>query len=92
MHAESIACVFLCTPDDGLGVHEPDPLTPEICYCKTIYGERNYKRLWLFQDSSKRIHTRSRREGKEEGRHATNTVVVREDASHGGERCSYGEG
>ena len=80
MHAESIACVFLCTPDDGLGVHEPDPLTPEICYCKTIYGERNYEDFGYFKILP-RGFTPDQEEKAKKRAACTNTVVVREDAS-----------
>eukprot|EP00913_Durusdinium_trenchii_P003216 g2974.t1 len=43
-HDSSIGCVFLVTPDDGLGKHDPDPEAEDgSCYCKAIYGERSWK-------------------------------------------------
>ena len=80
VHAESIACVFLCTPDDGLGVHEPDPLRPEICYCKTIYGERTAKEFGYFKILPRGC-TPDQEEKARKKAAFTNTVGVREDAS-----------
>ena len=40
-HDLSVACVFLCTPEDGLGQHSSSP--DGRCYCHQIYGEREYK-------------------------------------------------
>eukprot|EP00438_Fugacium_kawagutii_P002486 Skav209079 [mRNA] locus=scaffold207:355660:360842:+ [translate_table: standard] len=43
---DSVGCVFLCTPEDGLGRHHPDPEAPDgSCYCRRIYGTRDYKAL-----------------------------------------------
>ena len=40
----SVACVFLTTPESGLGKHARDPDAPEKpCYCHRIYGERGHK-------------------------------------------------
>ena len=80
VHAESIACVFLCTPEDGLGIHEPDPLRPGICYCKTIYGERNYKDFGYLKILPREF-TPDQEEKARKKAALTNTVVVREDAS-----------
>ena len=80
VHSESIACVFLCTPEDGLGKHEPDPLRPEICYCKTIYGERTAKEFGYFKILP-RGFTPDQEEKARKKAAFTNTVVVREDAS-----------
>ncbi|CAK8996151.1 unnamed protein product [Durusdinium trenchii] len=45
-HGKSVGCVFLCTPEDGLGTHEQDPDAEDgSCYCKAIYGERGWKEL-----------------------------------------------
>ena len=35
---QSVACVFLQTPEEGLGQHLPDPEHPERCHCHKIYG------------------------------------------------------
>jgi hypothetical protein len=80
VHSESIACVFLCTPEDGLGKHEPDPLRPEICYCKTIYGERTAKEFGYLKILP-RGFTPDQEEKARKKAASTNTVVVREDAS-----------
>ncbi|CAJ1407420.1 unnamed protein product [Effrenium voratum] len=45
---QSVACVFLQTPEEGLGQHLPDPEHPERCHCHKIYGvedgnKRNFK-------------------------------------------------
>ena len=37
---DSVGCVFLCTPKDGLGKHEEDPEGSGECYCARIYGQR----------------------------------------------------
>ena len=80
VHSESIACIFLCTPEDGLGKHEPDPLRPEICYCKTIYGERTAKEFGYLKILP-RGFTPDQEEKARKKAASTNTVVVREDAS-----------
>ena len=36
-HDMSVACVFLCDKDDGLGDHAPED-DCQKCYCKDIYG------------------------------------------------------
>eukprot|EP00435_Cladocopium_sp_Y103_P048813 s131_g14.t1 len=80
VHDESIACVFLCTPEDGLGIHEPDPLRSGFCYCKTIYGERNYNDLGYFKVLRRGLTPDQEEKAKKKAA-LTNTVVVREDAS-----------
>ena len=46
-YEQSVACVFLCRPEDGLGQHSTNPEAPPgasvRCYCPTIYGERDFK-------------------------------------------------
>ena len=39
----SVACVFLQTPEEGLGKHCPDPDADELgkCYCSKLYGPPN---------------------------------------------------
>ena len=65
VHSESIACVFPCTPEDGLGKHEPDPLRPEICYCKTIYGNELQKSLAISRFCQEDSHQiKKKRRGK----------------------------
>ena len=41
---QSVACVFLCDSEDGLGKHELNPEDESGgCYCRTIYGERGFE-------------------------------------------------
>ena len=82
-YEQSVACVFLCRPEDGLGQHSTNPEAPPgasvTCYCPTIYGERNFKQFgylcWLpngcSSDKEKRV--------REKAKH-TNTVVVSANA------------
>ena len=43
-HDMGVACVFLCGKDDGFGEHAIDPdAGGGICYCRKIYGPRNFK-------------------------------------------------
>ena len=40
---ESVACVYCCTREEGLGVHVPDPFDSTApCYCRRIYGKGNH--------------------------------------------------
>ena len=69
---QSVACVFLCTPEDGLGQHSANPEAPPgasvTCYCPTIYGERNFKEFgylyWLpkgcSSDKEKRVREKAK--------------------------------
>lgn len=43
LHGESVACVFLTTPETGLGKHKDDGSGK--CWCSQIYGERNFKQF-----------------------------------------------
>lgn len=39
---QSVACVYFCTKEDGLGKHHTDPEDPKgRCFCRWIYGEGN---------------------------------------------------
>ena len=80
VHAQSIACVFLCTPEDGLGRHEPDPARPGACYCKTIYGERSYEEFGYLNILPKDCTPDQEMKAKTIAKF-TKTVVVRGDAS-----------
>ena len=43
-HQQSVACVFLCDSEDGLGKHELNPEDESGgCYCRRIYGERDFE-------------------------------------------------
>ena len=83
-YEQSVACVFLCTPQDGLGKHSTDPEAPPgarvTCYCPTIYGERTFKEFGYLHV----LPTGCDREEEQRARQkaeCTNTVVVREDAN-----------
>lgn len=41
---DSVACVFLCDAEAGLGQHREDPDGGGACYCKRIYGKRHTPR------------------------------------------------
>ena len=78
-YEQSVACVFLCRPEDGLGQHSTNPEAPPgasvTCYCPTIYGERNFKEFgylyWLPKGCSSDKEKRAREKAK-----YTNAVVV----------------
>ena len=82
-YEQSVACVFLCRPEDGLGQHSTNPDAPPgasvTCYCPTIYGERNFKEFgylyWLPNGCSSHREKRAREKAK-----FTNTIVVRANA------------
>ena len=45
-HKQSVACVFLCDSKDGLGKHAVNPEDESGgCYCRTIYGERDFEQF-----------------------------------------------
>eukprot|EP00434_Breviolum_minutum_P020760 symbB.v1.2.018312.t1/scaffold1456.1/size117650/2 len=82
-YEQSVACVFLCRPEDGLGKHSINPEAPPEasvrCYCPTIYGERNFKQFgyldWLPDGCSIDKEKQAREKAK-----YTNAVVVRANA------------
>ena len=77
---QSVACVFLCTPEDGLGEHSTDPEAPsETCYCRTIYGERSFREFGYLQRLPKECSHEDEERARQKAKH-TKTVVVREDA------------
>ena len=46
IHKQSVACVFLCDSEDGLGKHAVNPEDESGgCYCRTIYGERDFEQF-----------------------------------------------
>ena len=80
-HAQSIACVFLCTPESGLGQHSQDPAEAKgVCYCRKIYGDRDHKQLGYLKLLRKGTDEVQEKNAKEKAR-STKTVVIREDAS-----------
>ena len=82
-YEQSVACVFLCRPEDGLGQHSTNPDAPPgasvTCYCPTIYGVRNVKEFgylyWLPNGCSSDKEKRAREKAK-----FTNAIVVRANA------------
>ena len=82
-YEQSVACVFLCRPEDGLGQHSTNPEAPPgasvTCYCPTIYGERNFREFgyldWLPNGCSSEKEKRAREKAK-----FTNAIVLRANA------------
>ena len=80
-HKQSIACVFLCTPESGLGQHAQDPTKAEgVCYCRAIYGDRDHKQLGYLKLLRKGTDKVQEEEERQKAQY-TKTVVIREDAS-----------
>ena len=80
-HEQSVACVFLCTPESGLGQHSQDPTEAKgVCYCRKIYGDRDHKQLSYLKLLRKGTDKVQEEEEKQKAQY-TNTVVIREDAS-----------
>ena len=80
-HEQSIACVFLCTPQNGLGQHSQDPDSAEgVCYCRKIYGIRDHKQLGYLKLLRKGTDKVQEEEERQKAQY-TGAVVIREDAS-----------
>ena len=80
-HDGSVGCVFLCTPEDGLGKHAQDPDAEEgTCYCKAIYGERGWKEFGYLK-VLRCPYTKEKMLKEQEKAAAMGIVVVGEDAS-----------
>lgn len=80
----SIACVFLCTPESGLGQHAQDPQQAEgLCYCHQIYGPRDrrtrHRELGYLKVLPKETDKVQVEEEKLKAK-STGAVVIREDA------------
>jgi len=77
----SVACAFLTDQSNGLGQHTEDPEHKDgRCYCKRIYGERNYLQFgYLIRLGPK--HTKAQRLRAYEMAAATNAVVLEDGAS-----------
>eukprot|EP00913_Durusdinium_trenchii_P030567 g28630.t2 len=82
---ESVACVYCCTREEGLGVHVPDPFDSTApCYCRRIYGKgnhtnRNFEQFgYLYQVGPPYDEERMRK--AQETADAMNAVLVRKDA------------
>ena len=80
LHGDSVACVFLCTPEDGLGEHHTDPEdTQGRCLCHRIYGVRDYERFGYLQRMAS-PYTEERIVKAKRKADAMNAVHIREDA------------
>ncbi|CAE7244667.1 unnamed protein product [Symbiodinium sp. CCMP2592] len=79
-HRDSVACVFLCSPEDGLGKHADDPENPGKCYCARIYGERDF-RAFGYLSVLKAPYTDDRIKKYWEKAAAMNAVPIRQDAT-----------
>ena len=85
VHKQSVACVFLCTPESGLGQHAQDPEEREgVCYCPKIYGSRKehirHKELGYLTLLPKGTSKADEEKAKSKSAY-TKTVVIRENAS-----------
>lgn len=78
-HSRSVACVFLSTPEDGLGRHSNNPISGK-CYCHEIYGERDYKTFGYLKVLGTTCAAAQEQLERDKAK-STNTVVVRADAS-----------
>eukprot|EP00438_Fugacium_kawagutii_P001731 Skav204122 [mRNA] locus=scaffold5190:265923:279459:- [translate_table: standard] len=80
---DSVGCVFLCTPDDGLGKHHVDPNAAEgssvRCYCPRIYGTRDFEKFGYLH-RVKAPHTQEKMEQAIAKSKFTGAIVVRDDA------------
>ena len=77
-HGQSVACVFLCSPTDGLGKHHKGP--DGDCYCHTIYGQRDFRTFGYLKELPASCSKDEMKIEVEKAK-ATNTVVVRVDAT-----------
>ena len=78
-HGQSVACVFLCTPADGLGKHYKEEFGGQ-CYCPTIYGQRDFRTFGYLKELPASCSEAEEKIEVEKAK-ATKTVVVRSDAS-----------
>ncbi|CAE7814116.1 unnamed protein product, partial [Symbiodinium sp. CCMP2456] len=78
-HADSVACVFLCTPEDGLGRHSEDPQNRGKCHCQRIYGVRDFRSFGYLMELQP-PYTPERLQRHEEMAAAMNAVLVHKDA------------
>ena len=78
-HNYSVACVFLCTPEDGLGQHHREEAFGP-CLCHTIYGERSYKEFGYLKVVPGTMTDDEVTKERKKAEH-TKAVVIRADAS-----------
>ncbi|CAL1151003.1 unnamed protein product [Cladocopium goreaui] len=77
LHGDSVACVFLSTPDSGLGWHHK--FADGSCYCKHIYGERDFETFGYLVKMKDRDSEKLKREQAKAK--LTHAVVVAADAT-----------
>lgn len=79
-HKHSVGCVFLCTPESGLGKHAQDPDAAEgVCYCPKIYGNKDYNKLGYLKLLRKGT-TKDEEKQQRLNAECTKAVVIRENA------------
>jgi len=79
-HGMSVACVFLPEADAGLGKHVPDPENSQnACYCKQIYGERDFRKFGYLMTVNPRASAKVRH-NMEKVAQATGAVLVEANA------------
>jgi hypothetical protein len=79
-HNCSVACVFPCTPEDGLGQHYCEEAFGP-CLCHTIYGERSYIEFGYLRVVPGTLTDDEVTKEREIAKHLK-AVVIRADASH----------
>jgi len=74
----STACVYLADSASGLGQHVEDAENPaNACYCRAIYGERDYRQFGYLL-VTKHKHTKEERRRVYQHAKATNALVIDE--------------
>eukprot|EP00435_Cladocopium_sp_Y103_P044015 s563_g12.t1 len=79
-HGQSVACVFLCTPADGLGKHHQEEIGGQ-CFCPKIYGQRDFRTFGYLKELPASCSQDEEKFEVEKAK-ATKTVVFRADASN----------
>ena len=77
LHGDSVACVFLSTPESGLGRHHT--FEDGSCYCKDIYGERDFQTFGYLVKMKELDSDKLKRE--QEKAKLTNAVIVPANAT-----------
>ena len=77
LHGDSVACVFLSTPESGLGKHHT--FKDGSCYCKDIYGERDFQTFGYLVKMKELDSDKLKRE--QEKAKLTNAVIVPANAT-----------
>ena len=78
-HQQSVACVFLCDSEDGLGKHELNPEDESGgCYCRTIYGERDFETFGYLHILPKGCREDQEKRARQNAK-STGAIVVHHD-------------